>query len=309
MPAKNTPLARCRGTRKDGSDIWEGRYSIRDPHHPGKRLFFQKGGFTRKTDAERWARGEVAAHDRNARVVRDRRIPSATFADAAKEWLRYVEHARGVKPSTLRDYGNTIKVHLNPGFGDKRLEEITTPVIERWQGGLTTRYGRPLSPRTRGKVITVMYGVMERARRLHNLPVNPVADVEHPRSLRKQEIEVFSPDEVWALVRAAHDELDGAIYLTAAFTGLRRGELLALRWRDIDFGASTIRVRGSYAANVETLPKSGKVRAVPMVGEVATALARLSSRPLHAEDEDRVFTLSGDYLDGSALRTYPGRVM
>jgi len=60
------------------------------------------------------------------------------------------------------------------------------------------------------------------------------------------DIEVFSPEEVWALVRAAASEQDAAIFMTAAFTGLRRGELLALRWREVDFSGSVIRVRASY---------------------------------------------------------------
>ena len=70
---------------------------------------------------------------------------------------------------------------------------------------------------------------------------------------------MFSPEEVMALVRAAASEQDAAIYTTAAFTGLRRGELLALRWRDVDFGGQVVRVRASFAEGVLTTPKSGKV--------------------------------------------------
>jgi integrase len=96
------------------------------------------------------------------------------------------------------------------------------------------------------------------------LPVNPATDVEKPSPRRSGDIEVFSPEEVMALVRAAASEQDAAIYLTAAFTGLRRGELLALRWRDVDFAGQVSRVRASYAEGVLTTPKSGKVRSVPM---------------------------------------------
>ena len=92
------------------------------------------------------------------------------------------------------------------------------------------------------------------------------------------DIAVFSPEEVWALVRAADGEQDGAIYLTAAFTGLRRGELLALRWRDVDFAGRPVRVRASYAGGALTSPKSGKVRSVPLAPEVAES-ARAARRP------------------------------
>ena len=104
------------------------------------------------------------------------------------------------------------------------------------------------------------------------------------------------------LVRAAASETDAAIFLTAAFTGLRRGELLALRWRDVDFAGSTIRVRASYAAGQLTTPKSGKVRAVPMAPDVASALARLGERERFTGDDDFVFAgEAGPPLDGDAL--------
>jgi integrase len=112
----------------------------------------------------------------------------------------------------------------------------------------------------------------------------------------------LSPEEVWALVRAAASEHDGTLYLTAAFTGLRRGELLALHWRDVDFAGSTIRVRASYAGGQLTTPKSGKVRAVPMAPDVASALAQLGQREDWVGGDDLVFAgLTGGYLDGSAL--------
>jgi integrase len=155
---------------------------------------------------------------------------------------------------------------------------------------------------TREKTITVFHGVMERARKLYRLPANPVADVEKPRTATKTEIQVFSPEEVMALVRAADSEQDPAIFLTAAFTGLRQGELIALRWRDVDFAGSTIRVRASYTNGHLTSPKSGKVRSVPMAPRVGETLARLSQREFFTGDDHLVFVgITGGYLDGSAL--------
>jgi integrase-like protein len=106
-----------------------------------------------------------------------------------------------------------------------------------------------------------------------------------------------------APVRAAAGAQDAAIFLTAAFTGLRMGELLALRWRDVDFARATVRVRASHCNGQLTRPKSGKVRAVPLAPDVASALARLGDREDWVGDDDLVFAgEAGGYLDGSALR-------
>jgi integrase len=86
-------------------------------------------------------------------------------------------------------------------------------------------------------------------------------------------------------------------------SGLRRGELIALRWRDIDFAGQAIRVRANYSYGELVTPKSGKVRSVPMIPEVAQALARLSQRENFTYDEDAVFcSEAGDHIDASALR-------
>jgi integrase len=160
---------------------------------------------------------------------------------------------------------------------------VTADRIEAWKGMLR------MSNRTKVKLLTVLNGIMSRARRLHRLPSNPMAEVEKPRQRGSSGIEVFTPEEVLALVREADSEQDAAIYLTAAFTGLRRGELVALRWRDVDFAAQRIRVCGSYAGGRLTTPKSGKVRSVPLAPAVAEALARLGQRELFTGEDDRVF--------------------
>jgi integrase len=109
---------------------------------------------------------------------------------------------------------------------------------------------------------------------------------------------------VWALVRAAGSDQDAALYLTAAFTGLRMGELLALQWRDIDYIGEAIRVRHSYNVHGGVgSPKSGKVRSVPMVPDVAERLARLAGREFWVEPEDLVFANEiGTYQDASSIR-------
>ncbi len=228
---------------------------------------------------------------------------SVTFAEAAAEYLRFSEQDRGCKPSTLRNYRNAINVHLLSVFGDMALEDITVQEIERWRAGmLSTRQQRELSNKTKNNLLVLMHAIFRRSVKLYGLPANPVASVDRFRVRSSGDIQVFSPEEVWSLVRAAKSEADAAIFLTAAFTGLRRGEVLALRWRDVDFTGSTIRVRASYAAGHLTTPKSGKVRAVPMAPDVASALARLGDRERYTGDDDFVFAgEAGLPLDGDAL--------
>jgi integrase len=229
--------------------------------------------------------------------------PSVTFAEAAAEYLRFAEQDRGCKPSTVRGYRNAINVHLLPVFGEMKLEDVTVQEIERWRAGISSvRVQRELSNKTKNNLLVLMHAIFRHAVKLYALPANPVASVDRFRVRSSGDIQVFSPEEVWSLVRAAGSGADAAIFLTAAFTGLRRGEILGLRWRDVDFTGSTIRVRASYAAGHLTTPKSGKVRAVPMAPDVASALAKLGDRERYTGDDDFVFAgEAGLPLDGDAL--------
>ncbi len=252
------------------------------------------GLFTKRL-AEEWLRETLVQASRGTLPGQTR--TGATFADAAAEFMRYVEHDRRRKPSTLDGYRSIVRTHLVPALGEMPLESVTTPVIEHWIASLDR------SANTQLLALVLLHGIFRRAIRVWDLPANPVDRVEKPPLARTGDLQVFSPEEVWALVRAAASEQDAAIYLTAAFTGLRLGELLALRWRDVDFTGAVIRVRASHAAGALTTPKSGKVRSVPMAPDVGSALARLGDRGHWVGDDDLVFAgVAGDHLDGSALR-------
>jgi len=287
--------------RKRGP-IWYAKYRLPDGRQVQKLLgpaWTGRGrppaGHYTKRLAEDWLRGVLEEARRGTLVGLVR--TGETFADAAAEFLRYAEHDRAIKPSTLVDYRSIVNGRLVRAFGDRRLEDITSGDVEAWRATLTS------SNRTKNKQLILLNGVFVRAMKVWGLSSNPVASVERHPQRSSGDLQVFSPEEIHALVRAAASEQDGAIYLTAAFTGLRRGELIALRWRDVDFAGSTIRVRASYAGSELTLPKSGKVRSVPMAPEVAQAMARLGDRGQFVGDDDLVFPgMAGDYLDGSALR-------
>jgi integrase len=114
--------------------------------------------------------------------------------------------------------------------------------------------------------------------------------------------------EVEALLRAvADDELgnvERVMYLAAATTGMRQGELIALRWRDVDWTARRIRVRRNYVRGEFGTPKSKRSsRAVPLIDRLAGELDRLSKATAWADDDDLVFAhpATGRPLDRSKV--------
>ncbi len=306
----NAPSGHVFRVERVRGPVWYAKYRLPDGRQVQKKLGpawtgrgRPAGGYFTKRLAEDWLRS--ALEQARRRTLPGRLRTGASFADAAAEFLRYCEQDRGCKPSTLRDYRSNLNAHLLPAFGDVQLEDITATGIDSWRTSLSG-----LSTRTKNKLLVVMHGVMRRAAYVWGLTGNAVAGVEKQRQRSSGDLEVFTPEEILALVRAAASDQDAAIYLTAAFTGLRRGELLALRWRDVDFAGSVIRVRTSYAARELTSPKSGKVRSVPMAPDVASRLAALGQRPDWVGDDDLVFVgETGSYLDGSALRRRYGTAL
>ena len=126
------------------------------------------GYFTKRT-AEEWLRAILMELDALALAGAELDV---TFAAAAREWLRYVEEDRAVKPTTLRNYRCSVERKLLPAFGEMRLRDITPTDLERFRSSLT------VSPRTKNKLMIAVGGIYRRAARVYGIAVNPAAQVE-----------------------------------------------------------------------------------------------------------------------------------
>jgi integrase len=258
-------------------------------------------GYLTKQAAQRELDAILADARRGQLLAPAQPASGVTFAEAAAEWLRYVEHDRQRRPSTLRDYRIVVDKVLVPALGEAPLAAITSAHIDAFRARLVGE-GR-LSPRTINKYLALIHGILKRAQRVFGLAANAAAGVERQPMRRSGDFDVLSAEEVEALARAAASPQDAALYLTAAYAGLRLGELRALRWRDADFGKRLLHVRRSYVERSEGVPKSGRVRSVPIIDQVARALDELSRREHFTGDEDLVFCNQvGEHFEDSALR-------
>jgi integrase len=275
---------------------------------------------------EREAKAALAAILTDARRgATEQTRTGLTFERLAEEWLAAGALERDWSHNTQVDYRSVLKCHLQPAFGELRVESISVPRIESWRNELVGKKG--VSRRNANKIHAVLHAILEHAREHHGLQENPAAGVRKLReSYDAARFEFYTPEEVRTLAeiaaqgrhyeqlkrkltsaeldaRRARDQQDAVLYQTAAFTGLRRGELVALRWGEVDFENHAIRVFEGYTRNRRGRTKSRKARTVPMVQEVATLLASLRERSHHVGRADLVFVNEeGGHVDASALR-------
>jgi integrase len=227
-----------------------------------------------------------------------------SFGEACDEWLRYVEHERERAASTLRDYRNTVRSRLVPEFGqDTPLPSITTEDIDAFRERLLAE--GELSRRSIQKVLVLLHGILKRAKRRKWIATNPAEDAERVTVRRSGDFNVLTPDQVFAVSRcAAGSEPMAALITVAAFSGLRLGELRALRWGDVNFVKRTILVRHNLpCGGAEKRPKSERIRSVPLIDQAARALDGVSRREHFTAATDRVFcTEVGGPLSDDEIR-------
>ena len=232
--------------------------------------------------------------------------PSRTVSDAGRALLEHLE-AIGRSKSHRETAESHLRVHIEPAIGRVPIDRLDDERITRMAAGMR-RAGK--APKTIRNVLSTLHSVCDLAVRRRWCSSNPCRFVDAPAQQQDPDIRYLTradlerllsdgvPDDEWG-------SLEPALYLTAAMTGLRQGELIGLRWRDIDWLGQRIRVRQSYVRGEFKSPKSRRgVRAVPLAIRVASELERHSQRSAFTNDDDLVFgnPSTGAPLDRSKVR-------
>lgn len=288
---------------RGGGPVFYAKLKLPDGTQPRRRLgrVWTKrsrppAGYLTRAQAEARLQAILAGDDSMVNLSPSR----VTFKAACEERLRYLRDDKQRKRSTMTDYSNVIDHDLMPYFGeDTPVEDITTHDVDALKDHLLTR----VSHRTAQKILVILHGVMARAKRKGWITVNPCEDAEKVTVKRSDDFNVLSVEQVHAVASEAASELVRAVFLTAAFTGLRMGELLALRWRHIDFASRILHVQRNYVEGEEDTPKSHRRRSVPVSDQAVVVLEALSRREHFTGPDDLVLCDEvGHHLDDNTVR-------
>ena len=286
---------RARGTgslivRRDktGREVYYGKWWVRD------RQVMKKLGVKRWDGSREGLTSAQANRELQRRILEGGHggppVERLTVSEVGERYVRQLE-GRGLKRSTVEDYRSTLRVHLAPFFRGP-IEKVEESDIEAFMAAKAAEKKAPKSVRNHLAFLHSIFAYAEKKGWAHD---NPVKRVEGPRAGGGDpDIRFLDQDELDALIRAVPDttfgRLDRVLYITAAMTGLRQGELIALRWRDVDWPAGKVRVRQNYVRGKFGTPKSKRSsRSVPLADEVAGALDRHFKVSAYTADDDLVF--------------------
>ena len=200
--------------------------------------------------------------------------------EAAEAYVDHRERVMERKRTTISDYRGHLRVHLVPYFASRPLDKIDRAQVEAF---MLNRLHSGLSSKTVQNILNFLHGIFAFSVKREWATGNPVALVDRPKSGRSahRRIQFLQPEELEALIRAVPKDLLGDIerplYLCAAMTGLRQGELIGLRWTDVDWSASRVRVAESYTRGHFDSPKSHYGRRAPTPSAWSSSLPSSSA--------------------------------
>lgn len=301
-----------------GAESWYGRWEGR-PVNGKRRQFNRKlGPKARRGKADGLTETQAKAKlrqlmeaDYGAPVARPDRITFGTAAERAITHLS-TRKKRPIGRRTAQEYRSALATHAG-ALKDRPVADIDAADVEKVLADMAAA-GK--ADKTILNAYTPMSQTFKYAAAKKWRTGNPCDEVETPEVSKAEEgeLEFLKAEEVTALLGAVKSDTDFgptdlALYRTAVMTGLRQGELMALRWRDVDWLIARLRVRLSYDRKVDKPPKSkAGLRSLPMAQTVAAVLeghAQYWKTLTGAEpgDDDRVFAdpKTGGPLDHSAL--------
>jgi integrase len=216
----------------------------------------------------------------------------ATLRETAEQWLTAAENrtirsrtGEPFKPSTLRLYRQALRAHVLPELGGSLLSDVRVVDVQDFADRLLASGADSSTVRN---AIAPLRGIFRRAAARGEIAVNPTSGLELPtaRGVRER---VATPAEAAELIAALLPR-DRGLWAAALYAGLRRGELLALRWEDIDLNAGIIRVERSYdpKEGVFIAPKTRAGRRIVPIASVLRGLL-IEHRLLTGRSEGLVF--------------------
>jgi integrase len=268
------------------------------------------------------------------RIEHERLTRGVTFRELAHAYLVWLETVRGAKPSTIRSHQSDLAEpgtphkrgqgvtagHIMAALGDRPAAAVTPKEVEQLLQTIAASGVRPRTVNRAREIVCAAFNLGMKST-TYSLPTNPALGTDRRRVPAPGVLLFYSPEEIEALARSVaagfhrpdvsvggelelfEDRRDAEAVRVAAYSGLRLGELLALRWRDVDWTGAALTISRSLSSGVEGTTKSGHVRRVPMADQAAAALERLSQRVDFVSRDDYVFCNAlGRPLDGSALR-------
>ena len=186
-----------------------------------------------------------------ARPIALREFADAWLAGARDGSIRNRSGDR-YKPSTLRGYEQALREYVLPEVGGAKLQELRRLDIQRLADDLA---GLEISAATVRNALLPLRAICRRALSRGDIQVNPTVGIEIP-AVRGRRTRFATPEEAQLLVDAA-PAVDRVLWATAFYAGLRRGELQALRWVDVDLAGGVLRVERSWDVKAGVIdPKS-----------------------------------------------------
>lgn len=261
-------------------------YSVRWREHGRNRA----RTFDRKGDAEAWDREVKRRKQLGPLAVQQLTDRSVTLGEwIVERWTP--EHGATLEQTTRTRYAAAHGLHIAPVLDDVPLREITVSVLRRWQAGLIAR---GMKPGNVHKCRTFLSSVLRHAAEAEAIPANPLTLVRAPRAEHREQVRALAPATV-ERIRAALDAEGAAIVSVLAYSGLRPGELRALRWGDVRERTILVQ-RGADPTGGAKTTKTRSVRTVRLLAPLAADLREWRMASGRPRDDALVFARA----DGSA---------